>query len=169
MRDFQGQLCFTNSVIMPLKILIVLAMFNRDQQQSEVFSGEWTFLRKQLCTEAGVQSSDWGLGFSVVWVCLFWKSMPFPNYFWKTDAMFEELWFKSPFLYVLNTDKSIALKKKKICFTSFQKKHLRLVLTGPWAAQMMSVDFPVPIPRVLWRSGYESISIFLAKKHASGP
>lgn len=28
MRDFQGQLCFTNPVIMPLKILIVLAIVN---------------------------------------------------------------------------------------------------------------------------------------------
>lgn len=35
MRDFQGQLCFTNPVIMPLKILIVLAMFNCNLQCQE--------------------------------------------------------------------------------------------------------------------------------------
>lgn len=35
MRDFQGQLCFTNPVIMPLKILIVLAMVNCDLRHGE--------------------------------------------------------------------------------------------------------------------------------------
>lgn len=37
MRDFQGQLCFTNPVIMPLKILIVLAMVNCDLWHGEAW------------------------------------------------------------------------------------------------------------------------------------
>lgn len=37
MRDFQGQLCFTNPVIMPLKILIVLAMVNCDLRHGEAW------------------------------------------------------------------------------------------------------------------------------------
>lgn len=46
MRDFQGQLCFTNPVIMPLKILIVLAMFSWDCQQAEAFKSEYAFYGK---------------------------------------------------------------------------------------------------------------------------
>lgn len=37
MRDFQGQLCFANPVIMPLKILIVLAMVNCELRHGEAW------------------------------------------------------------------------------------------------------------------------------------
>lgn len=53
MRDFQGQLCFTNPVIMPLKILIVLAMFSCDCRQMEAFKSEYSFYGKLKIAPGG--------------------------------------------------------------------------------------------------------------------
>lgn len=73
MRDFQGQLCFTNPVIMPLKILIVLAMVNCDLRHREAWKVSMSAGRRastvgQVCLREGLLASwsgvtGWGRSF----------------------------------------------------------------------------------------------------------
>lgn len=59
MRDFQGQLCFTNPVIMPLKILIVLAIVNCGMGRPGRRARGQAALRKEgWQVETGCQAGD---------------------------------------------------------------------------------------------------------------